>query len=218
MTDTKESVIIANGEFTITDRITSVLQSTARIVCADGGANHLVPTEFTPDLIIGDMDSLLPSTQKKYYEVEIIKDISDNTTDLMKAVDHEISFGIDKIVFLGTTGNRSDHSMASFSLLKQYAPYVDISILNNFSEIDFIRKSITFDSPLGRKISLMVMSGSSAITSQGLKWELNGESYAFSPFGISNEVISSPVTLTIDGDGVFLFRLFEMSDGSPLFE
>ena len=218
MTDTKESVIIANGEFTITDRIISVLQSTARIVCADGGANHLVSTDFTPVLIIGDMDSLLPETKKIYNNVEIIKDTSENTTDLMKAVDHEISIGIDRIIFLGATGNRSDHSLASFSLMKKYAPYADISILNNFSKIDYIRKSITFDSPIGRKISLMVMSGSSAITSQGLKWELNGESYDFSPFGISNEVISSPVTLTIDGDGVFLFRLFEMNDGSPLFE
>ena len=218
MTDTKESVIIANGEFSVSDRINSVLQSTTRIVCADGGANHLVSTDFTPDLIIGDMDSLLPTTQEKYNKVEIIKDTSENTTDLMKAVDHEISIGVDKIIFLGSTGNRSDHSLASFSLLKKYAPYADISILNNFAEIGYIRKSILFDSPIGRKISLMVMGGFSTITSQGLKWELEGESYDFSPFGISNEVMSSPVTLTIDGDGVFLFRLFEMNDGSPLFE
>jgi len=218
MTETKGSVIIANGEFSVSDRIISALQSSDRIVCADGGANHLASTDFTPDLIIGDMDSLLPATQKKYNKVEIIKDTSENTTDLMKAVDHEISIGIDRIIFLGATGNRSDHSLASFSLLKKYAPYADISILNNFSEIDYIRKSIIFDSPIGRKISLMVMSGISTITSQGLKWELEGESYDFSPFGISNEVMSSPVNLTIEGEGVFLFRLFEMNDGSPLFE
>lgn len=218
MTDTKASVIIANGEFTLSDRIINVLQSSARIVCADGGANHLVSTDFTPVLIIGDMDSLLPETQKKYNKVEIIKDTNEYTTDLMKAVDHEISIGVDRIIFLGATGNRSDHSIASFSLLKRYAPVAEITILNNFSEIDYVRKSFIFDSPIGRKISLMVMSGISSITSSGLKWELEGESHDFSPFGISNEVISSPVTLTIDGDGLFLFRLFEMNDGSPLFE
>ena len=218
MTDKKKSVIIANGEFSVSERVIAVLQSAERIVCADGGANHIVSTEFTPDLIIGDMDSLLPATKKKYDDVEIIKDTNEYTTDLMKAVDHEVSLGISRIIFLGVTGNRSDHSMASFSLLKKYASFADISILNNFSEIDYIRNSFTFESPIGRKISLMVMSGISSITSQGLKWEFEGDSYDFSPFGISNEVQSSPVTLDVDGDGAFLFRLFEMSNGSPLLE
>ncbi|MCH8927918.1 MAG: thiamine diphosphokinase [Candidatus Marinimicrobia bacterium] len=218
MTDKKISVIIANGDFTASERITGVLKSADRIICADGGANHLVSTGFTPDLIIGDMDSLLPVTQKKYNDIEFLKDTSEQTTDLMKAVDHEISIGIDRIIFLGVTGNRSDHTMASFSLLKIYAPIVEISILNTFAEVDYIRKSFTFESPIGRKISLMVMSGISSITSQGLKWELNGESYDFSPFGVSNEVMSSPVILDIEGDGAFLFRLFEMNDGSPLLE
>ena len=218
MTDEKNSVIIANGEFFASDRIIGVLQSASRIICADGGANHIVSTDFTPDLIIGDMDSLLPATKKKFNDVEIIKDTNEDTTDLMKAVDHEVSLGINRIIFLGATGNRSDHSMASFSLLKRYSPFAYISILNKFSEIDYIKNSFTFESPVGRKISLMVMGGISSITSQGLKWEFNGKSYNFSPFGISNEVQSSPVTLGTEGDGVFLFRLFEMNDGSPLIE
>jgi len=218
VTDNKKSVIIANGEFSASDREISVLQSVDRIVCADGGANHIVSTDFTPDLIIGDMDSLLPAAKKKYKDVDIIKDTNEDIIDLMKAVDHEISIGIDRIIFLGATGHRPDHSIANFSLLKRYAPVVEISILNNYAEIDYIRESITFESPVGRKISLIVMSGISLITSQGLKWELDGESHDFSPFGISNEVQSSPVTLNIEGDGVFLFRLFEMNDGSPLIE
>ncbi len=218
MTDKKKSVIIANGEFSASDREISVLQSADRIVCADGGANHIVSTDFTPHLIIGDMDSLLPATRKKYKDVEIIKDTNEHLTDLMKAVDHETAMGIDRIIFLGATGNRSDHSIANFSLLKRYAPVVEISILNNYAEIDYIRESITFDSSVGRKISLIILNGSSSITSQGLKWEFDGESHDFSPFGISNEVQSSPVTLNIEGDGVFLFRLFEMNDGSPLIE
>jgi len=39
-----------------------------------------------------------------------------------------------------------------------------------------------------------------------------------SPFGISNEVAFSPVTIEVEGNGVFLFKLFEMSDGTPIIE
>ena len=216
MTDLQKSVVIANGDFVLNHRIKALLDSSDRIVCADGGANHLTDTTYSPDLIIGDKDSILPATVKKFNRIEIIKDTDENTTDSMKAIEHELSKGIDEIVLLGATGQRIDHSLANLSLLKRYDQLTELTLLDDFSETVFVHKDLTFEAEIGRKISLMVLGGSSWVTTKGLKWELDGELQSFGPFGVSNEVAEPSVSIKVYGDGLFLFKLFEKGDGTAI--
>jgi len=218
LSSTRKSVIIANGDFVYTDRIRKQIESADRIVCADGGANYLVDIDITPDLILGDLDSILPDTLKRFKGVEVIKDSDQFSTDTMKVINYELSQGADELILLGATGGRIDHTLANLSLLTRYADVIKINIIDNNSEILFIKDSISFESQIGRKLSLMPLGGNSSLTTKGLKWELNDESLQFSPFGISNEVAFSPVTIEVEGNGVFLFKLFEMSDGTPIIE
>ena len=218
MSGTRKSVIIANGDFVYTDRIKKQIESADRIVCADGGANNLVDIDITPDLILGDLDSILPDTLKRFKGVEVIKDTDQFSTDTMKVINYELSQGVDELILLGATGGRIDHTLANLSLLTRYADLVKLSIIDSFSDILFIKDSISFESLIGRKLSLMALGGNSSLTTKGLKWELNEDSLLFSPFGVSNEVAFSPVTIAVEGNGVFLFKLFEMSDGTPLIE
>ncbi len=216
MTDIQKSVVIANGDFILNERIKALLDSSERIVCADGGANHLTDTGYSPDLIIGDMDSIFPVTVKKFKKITTIKDTDEKTTDSMKAIEHELSQGMDEIVLLGATGQRIDHSVANLSLLKRYDQLTRLTLLDDFSEIVFVQKELTFEAEIGRKISLMVLGGSSWVTTKGLKWELDGELQSFGPFGISNHVAEPSVSIKVFGDGLFLFKLFEKSDGTPI--
>ena len=136
----------------------------------------------------------------------------------MQVIYYELSRGVDELVLLSSTRRRIHHTLANLSLLTRYTDLIKINIIDNNSEILFIKDSISFESQIGRKLSLMVIGGNSSLTTKGLKWELNEESLLFSPFGISNEVAFSPVTVEVEGNGVFLFKLFEMSDGTPLIE
>ena len=169
-------------------------------------------------MILGDLDSIHPDTLQRFSDVEIIKDSDQFSTDTMKVIDHELSHGMEELLLLGATGGRIDHALSNLSLLARYADLVKLTIVDNYSEILFIKDSITFESVIGRKISLIVIGGESSVTSKGLRWELDGESQRFSPFGISNEVAYSPVTIEVEGSGIFLFKLFEMRDGTPLNE
>ena len=214
MRNAVKSIIIANGDFVYTDRIRKQVESADRIVCADGGADHLTDIDISPDLILGDLDSIHPDTLRRFKDVEIIKDTDEYSTDTMKLIDHELSQRSDELLLLGATGGRIDHSLSNLSLLARYSDLIKISILDEKSETLFIKRSVTFNSIIHRKISLMILGSDSSVTSEGLKWELDGESQQFSPFGISNEVAYSPVTITVEGGGVFLFKLFEMSDGT----
>ena len=216
MTDIQKSVVIANGDFILNERIKALLDSSERIVCADGGANHLTDTGYSPDLIIGDMDSIFPVTVKKFKKITTIKDTDEKTTDSMKAIEHELSKGIDEIVLLGATGRRIDHSLANLSLLKRYDQLTRLTLLDDFSETVFVHKDLTFEVEIGRKISLMVLGGSSWVSTKGLNWELDGELQSFGPFGVSNQVAEPSVSIKVFGDGLFLFKLFEKSDGTPI--
>ena len=164
------------------------------------------------------MDSILPATVKKFNKAEIIKDTDEKTTDSMKAIEHELSQGMDEIVLLGATGQRIDHSLANLSLLKRYDQLTRLTLLDDFSETMFVNKELTFEAEIGRKISLMVLGGSSWVTTKGLKWELDGELQSFGPFGVSNQIVESSVSIKVFGDGLFLFKLFEKSDGTPIVE
>ena len=214
MNSARRSVIVANGDFVYNDRIRRQIESAERIVCADGGANHLADIDITPDLILGDLDSIHPDTLERFKSVEIIKDVDQFSTDTMKVINYELSKEIDELLLLGATGGRIDHALSNLSLLTRYADIIKITILDDHSETLFLKDSITFKSVLGRKLSLMALGGSSFVTTKGLKWELHGESLQFSPFGVSNEVAESPVTIEVEGDGIFIFKLFEMSDGT----
>ncbi len=218
MNSTRKSVIIANGDFVYNDRIRKQIESAGRIVCADGGTNHLVDIDITPDLILGDLDSIHPDTLERFKSVEIIKDTDKFSTDTMKVINYEIAQGTKELLILGATGGRIDHTLSNLSLLTRYADIIKITIVDDHSETLFLKDSITFESVIGRKLSLMVLGGSSSVTTKGLKWELDGESQQFSPFGISNEVADSPVTIEVEGDGIFIFKLFEMSDDTLLDE
>jgi thiamine pyrophosphokinase len=108
-------------------------------IIADGGANrlfHSIPPEkrhdFIPDLILGDMDSLMNETFEFYHKVgvPIAKDESQDTTDLQKALNHSLC--TDRVFVVGALGGRFDHSMATFHALHERVNR-DIVVCNNDS-------------------------------------------------------------------------------------
>ena len=82
------------------------------IIAADGGYEKL--KEITPDIIVGDFDSLgfVPSG-KNVVALPVKKDI----TDMQCAVDMGIEKECGTFVLYGGMGGRPDHSFANYALL-----------------------------------------------------------------------------------------------------
>jgi len=53
-----EGVTLLGGGPVPADALALALARAPRLVCADGGANHLDPAEIRPDALIGDFDSV----------------------------------------------------------------------------------------------------------------------------------------------------------------
>ena len=82
---TPEAVILANGEYPTHPLPLRMLEEAKFVVCCDGAANEYISRGHTPDVIIGDGDSLSPEYKELF--VPIIHRIADQeTNDQTKAV------------------------------------------------------------------------------------------------------------------------------------
>ena len=60
------TLLIGNGETLPAKTLKELAQKADFVLAADGGANRALACGVTPDLVIGDLDSVSPSTQKNY--------------------------------------------------------------------------------------------------------------------------------------------------------
>src|SRR3989344_2641332 len=59
----KRAVIFVNGNRPSRDLVFEVLKTTDTIICADRGAKHAIDCGVTPNVILGDLDSLSKTLQ-----------------------------------------------------------------------------------------------------------------------------------------------------------
>ena len=61
-----QAVILANCEYPAHELPLRLLAEAQFVVCCDGAANEYISRGHTPDVIIGDGDSLLPEYKKRF--------------------------------------------------------------------------------------------------------------------------------------------------------
>ena len=107
-----EAVILANGEYPTHPLPLRMLEEAKFVVCCDGAANEYISRGHTPDVIIGDGDSLSPEYKELF--APIIHRIADQeTNDQTKAVLFLQKKGYRKIAIVGATGKREDHTLGN---------------------------------------------------------------------------------------------------------
>lgn len=114
-------VIIANGLINDINFHKKLSEDADLIICADGGANNAKKMNLHPDYIIGDFDSTNPSVIEffKNQNTNIIKDQSEDKTDLELALSLAESLDPKEILILGAFGDRIDHTLANILCLTQ---------------------------------------------------------------------------------------------------
>jgi len=158
------------------------------IICADGGYNHAKNLNLTPNVIIGDLDSIgeIPKG------IEILRYNKDkDDTDTMLAVKYGIEKGFKDFLIIGAIGGRLDHTYANFSTLHYIIKNGCTGfIADNFSEVHIMEKGgKIFNKREDYYISVFPFGAKSAcITEKGFKYSL--DNYILeseNPIGVSNE-------------------------------
>lgn len=114
-----EAVVLANGDYPTNPLPLKILAEAPYVICCDGGADEYIRRGHTPDVIIGDGDSLSEENRTKH--ADILHRISDQeTNDQTKAVHYLMAQGKRHIAIVGATGKREDHTLGNLSLLIDY--------------------------------------------------------------------------------------------------
>lgn len=180
----KTVIIICDGQFPKTEYPRYLIRTADYIICCDGALKKFIrysPAIFgeerLPDLVIGDMDTLSESLQKKHADI-IIKENEQDHNDQTKAVRWALNniSDIANIYILGSTGGRADHTIGNLSLLMEYTRMFDIGEINveaitDEGTIFAVNDTVEFDCGTGRSVSIFSPDSTLRIKSAGLEYQ-----------------------------------------------
>lgn len=183
----KTVVIICDGQFPKTEYPRYLLRTADFIICCDGALKKFMKNsvaifgeEKLPDLVIGDMDTLPASWQKKYADI-IVNESEQEHNDQTKAVRWALNniSGISNLYILGSTGGRADHTIGNLSLLMEYTRMfrlgeIMIEAVTDEGTIFAINDTTEFDCGAGRSISIFSPDSTLNIRSTGLEYQTDG--------------------------------------------
>ncbi len=192
-------VIIGNGEFPSSPELWKLIDEAPLKVCLDGAADRFVATGRTPDLIIGDGDSISAALKERFADRLIVLDEQENN-DQTKAVLQLKERGVRNIAILAATGQREDHTIGNVSLLIDYLRLgITARILTDYGTFVPVSASQTFTCPKGTQISIFNFTAK-GLTAEGLRYPLRDFTSWWQ--GTLNETTEE--AFTICGEGEFL--------------
>lgn len=189
--------IIANGPIEDDAYIAKHLKEYDMVVAADGGLNHCHRMGLTPDLIVGDGDSIDPHVAEHYSGVVFRRFPSDkNESDVELAIQAVFTPDVGKITLFGALGGRLDHTLSNLQLLRRYPQKVHVE--TESESVFAFAGSLEMECHPGQTVSFMALGDPVAgVFSEGLKWELRDASFSKYFFSLSNECVKNKFKVTI---------------------
>ena len=110
------TIIIANGHLSNPGEARQRIRPGDQVICADGGTRHAQAMGITPDIIVGDLDSLAQGLHSELEAAGVRFEVypaRKDETDLELALRLAINEGATEIEMLAMLGGRLDQSLAN---------------------------------------------------------------------------------------------------------
>jgi thiamine pyrophosphokinase len=198
----KRVVIFAGGA--LSPDYFDLLDEDDFIIGADEGALFLISHGYTPDIAVGDFDSVSPEAlsniEKKSKKTITCDAVNKDLTDSEMALDIAMDLQPESILLLGVTGTRIDHSLASIQMMtRALQRQINCYVMDTHNYIT-LTGSQTVINDLGYTyVSLLPLTPEvSGITLEGFQYPLTDATLKLGQsLGVSNKLISSSGTVTI---------------------
>lgn len=172
-------------------------------IAADGGLDYLTQIGRTPDLVMGDMDSLHTQTLTDSLQIKKLP-IEKDDTDMLAAIKEGLEAGYEQFELYGALGGRLDHTLANIQcllyLLNRGARGTIVGDDVTLMLIKDTKICFTADfSERGRRISVFAFGGDAyGVSERGLKYLLDDVTVRQEfPVGVSNEFIGEAAEVEV---------------------
>ena len=200
-------LIVSGGDAPESVFLSARADSARIIIAADKGARYCLDAGVTPDIVVGDMDSVdagvLEDLESRGVDIRRFSADKDYT-DTQLALDAALKLGAKRIEFIAATGDRFDHGLANFQLLYHALRYgADAWIRTPAQRIFLVEGEHTIAGKKGSTVSVLPLTMKArGIYLHGFRYELDDASMEIgNPYGMSNIVTSEVATVKV-GHGV----------------
>ena len=157
------------------------------VIAADGGYDALLCLGITPDLLVGDMDSISSHADgvatKRF---PVMKDETDSHLCYLEGK----ALGAKRFLIYGGVGGRADHTFANYQLLFNMRRHGDRGYLIDDGAFSFIieNEGVSIEVPKGADVSVFAFGGECReVKIKGLVYEADGITLSPDfPLGVSN--------------------------------
>lgn len=213
-------VVVANGDFPKLPWVHAMLmQAYAEgvVVCCDGAVHRLREAGFEmPHLIVGDLDSL--SADWKAQHPDIICEIKEqDTNDLSKTFRViRARYNPSRVLLLGATGLREDHTLGNLSLLPHLSEYMgaecQLITLSDYGCFYVLPdgEAQCFEVEVGQQVSLFALHASCRFTTEGLHWELADAALSQLWMGTLNRADKHQISVIVNGGAALIYLAHEV--------
>ena len=201
------AVILAAGDFPTHPIPLEILTKAAdRIICCDGAADRLLVAGFMPMAVVGDGDSISPEARERLSDRLHIES-EQETNDLSKAVRYAVRLGIHRLLILGATGRREDHTLGNISLLASYQDYgLEVEMWTDYGIFTPATGRQTFASHAGQQLSVFCLDDA-PLTLLDVRWPLEARSITRWWQATLNEALTDTFRIETRGR-IIVFRTY----------
>ena len=204
-------IIFCAAEF---DCLARPIRETDCVIAADGGLRHTQKLNITPDVVLGDFDSLGYTPQ-----VANVFPVEKDDTDAMLAARRGLAMGCREFLFYGSLdGPRLDHTVANFQTLQFLAARGAVGYLIGKDYLVTVVKNGSISFPAGREgtVSLFCLGPDAhGVTLKELYYPLeNGTLTSGFPLGVSNHFTEKPAEISVTKGSLLV--LWDRKNGFPV--
>ncbi len=165
------------------------------LIGVDGGALYLTQRGVSPDLVIGDLDSLSPTQISDYQQTSDVLNIDEQqSTDFEKAL---YSLEAPLFIAFGFWGKRLDHSLTALHTLTKYRAEKRVLMVDTVDLFFIPQDEFAISAPPGTRVSIFPLRPVSFEGSSGLQYPLAGlHMETGAAIGVSNETTASQFSIS----------------------
>ncbi len=190
------------------------LEAADYVVAADGGLAHALASGYTPDVVVGDLDSAHPgelaAVEAAGTHVERHPTAKD-ATDWELALRHVAAAGYKEVAIVGGGGGRLDHLIANALVLTndEFAG-LDLTWHVGTAVVVVARAAspARVRGRIGEYVSLLAVAGpADGVTTTGLRWSLQDETLPpATSLGVSNELAGEAATVSVTAGALLVIH------------
>ena len=196
-THIRRVLLVCNGAPPSKSLVQGLARAADLIVAADGGANTAAMCNVRPHIIIGDLDSILPATLKRFRTSMVIRMRGQDNTDLEKALDLIASSGRAEVTIIGATGGRIDFTLANLAVFWNYTASLNICFRGDGWRAVPVGRKRSLTTPVGSVVSLLPFTNCFGISLRGLRYPLRNATMRLGSIGVSNVARTPQFSVTV---------------------